>query len=72
MTTELQAAMARYEAARGRYRIAVLRSIGRQRRGETILAAIREFQAARSELRRLASRAEADEPTRHAVGLPRW
>jgi hypothetical protein len=69
MTTELQAAMARYEAARGGYRTAVLRSIGGTRQGPKILAAIRECQAARIELRRLSSRAEGSDPTQQAVDL---
>ncbi len=69
MTTELQAAMAKYEAARVRYRTAVLRSIGGTRQGPKILSAIRECQAARTELRRVASRADSSEPTQHPEDL---
>ncbi len=69
MTTELQAAMAKYEAARGRYRTAVVRSIRGTRQGPKILAAIRECQVARLELRRLASRIEGSVPVRHALDL---
>jgi hypothetical protein len=61
MTGELQRAMARYEAARGNYRIAVLGSLRMPGRGEAIRAAIEDCQAARAALRRLTSRPnEAD------------
>ncbi len=48
MTNEFQTALARYEAARGRYRIAILRSFAGSHGGEAIRAAIRECQAARA------------------------
>jgi len=59
MTTELQAAMARYEEARGRYQKAVLGSLGGVSNGDAIRDAIHEFQAASKELRRLMPNREA-------------
>ncbi len=53
MTTELQRAMARYEDARIAYKKAVLASLSSRARGENIRDAIREFQSASTELRRL-------------------
>ena len=53
MTSELQKAMACYEEARGRYRLAVLASLRGATRGDVIRRAIRECQAAGDDLRRL-------------------
>lgn len=53
MTTELQRAMARYEDARIAYKKAVLASLDSRARGENIRDAIREFQNASADLRRL-------------------
>lgn len=55
MVTELQRALARYETARGRYRLAVLGSFSAPGRGDVIRAAIGECQEARAALRRLGS-----------------
>jgi hypothetical protein len=48
VVNEVQRALARYEAARGRYRLAVLASFSAPGRGDVIGAAIRECQAARA------------------------
>ena len=53
MTSELQRAMARYEEARGRYKRSVLASMQGESTGDDIRRAIKEFQAANAELRRL-------------------
>ncbi len=53
MTTELQHVMARYEEARIQYRKAVLASLNGDASGEGIREAIREFQRASAELRRI-------------------
>src|SRR5919204_1506048 len=53
MTSELQRAMARYEEARGRYRLAVLASLRGAAGGDVIRTAIRECQAAGEDVRRL-------------------
>ncbi|HEX7623896.1 MAG TPA: hypothetical protein VF400_10030 [Anaeromyxobacteraceae bacterium] len=53
MTTELQRAMARYEEARIRYRKAVLASLNGASNGEAIREAIKSFQRANAELKRL-------------------
>jgi hypothetical protein len=68
MVTELQSALARYEEARGRYRLAVLGSFSAPGRGDLIRAAIQECQHARAALHRLAP----PEPIRGAphVGRP--
>jgi hypothetical protein len=55
MVNELQRALARYEAARGRYRLAVLGSFSVPGRGDVIRTAIRECQAARAAVLRLTS-----------------
>ena len=70
MTGELQRAMARYEEARGNYRVAVLGSIVTPGKGAAIRAAIEEYQAARVELARLTT-AGADAAERvGAAGAP--
>jgi hypothetical protein len=53
MTTELQRVMARYEDARILYKKAVLSSLNGDSSGDAIRQAIRNFQEARSELRRV-------------------
>jgi hypothetical protein len=53
MTSELQRAMARYEEARGRYRMAILESLRGTARGEVIRRAIGECQSADEDVRRL-------------------
>ena len=53
MTTELQRAMARYEEARIHYRKAVLASLNGASNGDTIREAIRSFQRANADLKRL-------------------
>ena len=53
MTTELQRVMARYEDARIAYKKAVLASLNGDSSGESIRQAIREFQAASADLRRV-------------------
>ena len=53
MTTELQRAMARYEEARIRYRKAVLASLNGASNGQTIREAIKSFQRANADLKRL-------------------
>jgi hypothetical protein len=53
MTTELQRVMARYEEARIEYKKAVLSSLNGEARGEAIRQAIRDFQEASSELKRI-------------------
>ena len=55
MTTELQRAMARYEEARIRYRKAVLASLDGASNGETIRDAIRSFQRASADLKRISA-----------------
>jgi hypothetical protein len=55
MTSELQKAMACYEEARGRYRVAILASLRGAARGDVIRRAIRECQAAGDDVRRLTS-----------------
>jgi hypothetical protein len=54
MVTELQSALARYEEARGRYRLAVIGSFNAPGRGDVIRAAIQDCQRARAALQRLA------------------
>jgi hypothetical protein len=53
MTNELQRAMARCEEARVRYRKAVLASLDGASNGDVIRQAIREYQRACAELKRL-------------------
>lgn len=53
MTNELQHVMARYEEARIEYRKAVLASLNGESTGEHIRQAIRDFQEASADLRRL-------------------
>jgi hypothetical protein len=53
MTTELQHAMARYEEARIAYRKAVLASLNGDSNGDAIREAIKAFQVARAELKRV-------------------
>jgi hypothetical protein len=53
MTTELQRVMARYEEARIQYKKAVLNSLQESSRGEGIRQAIRDFQQASADLRRV-------------------
>ncbi len=53
MTPEVQRAMARYEDARYQYRRAVLASMTHSSDGQAIRQALRSFQDARAELRRL-------------------
>lgn len=53
MTNELKRAMARYEEARVRYRKAVLASLDGASNGDAIRGAIRDFQRASAELKRL-------------------
>lgn len=53
MTTELQRAMARCEEARVRYRKAVLASLDGASNGDVIRQAIREYQRACAELKRI-------------------
>jgi len=53
MTTELQHAMARYEEARIAYRKAVLGSLNGDSNGDAIREAIKRFQIARAELKRM-------------------
>lgn len=53
MTRELQRAMARYEEARFEYRKAVLVSLDGVSNGQAIQQAIRAFQSASAELKRL-------------------
>ncbi len=72
MTTELQHVMARYEEARIAYKKAVLASLNGAARGEGIRHAIRDFQQASAELRRLTGgaahpRPAAVAPVRHVV-----
>lgn len=55
MTNELQMALARYETARARYRLAVLASLSTPGRGDAIRMAICECQAARAALHAVAS-----------------
>lgn len=55
MTHELQTAMARYEAARLRYRVAVIATFRTAHGGEAIRAAIRECQEAGAALEQLTS-----------------
>jgi hypothetical protein len=61
MTPELQRAMATYEEARFRYRKALLASLNGASNGKTIQQAIRAFQLARAELRRLEGAPAAEE-----------
>lgn len=53
MTTELQHAMAQYEEARIAYRKAVLGSLNGDSNGDAIRDAIKRFQVARAELKRV-------------------
>lgn len=53
MTNELKRAMARYEEARVRYRKAVLASLDGASNGDAIRQAIRDFQLASAELKRV-------------------
>lgn len=53
MTTELQHAMARYEEARIAYRKAVLASLNGESNGDAIRDAIKNFQVARAQLKRV-------------------
>lgn len=53
MTTELQRVMAQYEDARIRYKMAVLASLNGDSSGDAIREAIREFQRANAELKRV-------------------
>lgn len=53
MTTELQHVTARYEEARIEYRKAVLASLNGESGGEHIRQAIRDFQQASADLKRL-------------------
>jgi hypothetical protein len=53
MTTELQRVMARYEDARIQYKKSVLSSLNGDASGDAIRQAIRNFQEASSELRRV-------------------
>ena len=53
MRPELQRAMARFEEARFHYRKAVLASLNREGEGAAIRQAIRSFQDARAELKRV-------------------
>jgi hypothetical protein len=71
MTTELQAAMARYEEARGRYQKAVLGSLGGVSNGDAIRQAIHEFQAASKELRRVMPQREAAVAPQRAPAKPK-
>jgi len=64
MTTELQRAMARYEEARIRYRKAVLASLNGASNGETIRDAIRSFQRASVDLKRLTAPPPPPRPLR--------
>ena len=64
MTSELQRAMARYEEARGRYKQSVLASMQGASTGDDIRRAIKEFQAANAELRRLRPPKPAAPPPR--------
>ncbi len=59
MTEEMQRALARYEAARGRYRVAVLASFQAKGRGDAIRTGLRD---------QLGLRATAIEP--FACGTP--
>jgi hypothetical protein len=72
MTTELQRVMARYEEARIEYKKAVLSSLNGGARGEAIRQAIRNFQDASSELRRVtgAPARPASSPNRAARTAP--
>jgi hypothetical protein len=70
MTRELQRAMARYEEARGNYRVAVLGSLVTRGRGAAIRAAIEEYQAARAELGRLTTARAAEAERVAGAGAP--
>ncbi len=70
MTTELQRAMARYEEARIRYRKAVLASLNGASNGESIRDAIRSFQRASADLKRLTSPEPPPRPLRVAEPAP--
>jgi hypothetical protein len=63
MTTDLQRTMARYEDARIAYKKAVLASLNERSRGENIREAIREFQKASADLRRLTGGEPRPRPT---------
>jgi hypothetical protein len=63
MTTELQRVMARYEDARIAYKKAVLASLNGDSSGESIRQAIREFQAASADLRRVTGAPPAPRPS---------
>jgi hypothetical protein len=72
MTNELQHVMARYEEARIEYRKAVLASLNGESTGEHIRQAIRDFQKASAELRRLTgATAPAGPPPARAANAPR-
>jgi hypothetical protein len=62
MTTELQRVMARYEDARIEYKKAVLSSLKGDSRGEAIRQAIRDFQTASAELKRVTGKPVASAP----------
>ena len=62
MTTELQHAMARYEEARIAYRKAVLASLNGDSNGDAIREAIKAFQVARAELKRVGGPATPHAP----------
>ncbi len=62
MTNELQHVMARYEEARIEYRKAVLASLNGESTGEHIRQAIRDFQQASADLRRLTGAAARPRP----------
>ena len=66
MTSELQRAMARYEEARIRYQKAVLASLHGASNGDAIREAIRAFQAASADLKRLTP-TEASPPVEAAT-----
>lgn len=72
MTRELQRAMARYEEARFQYRKAVLASLSQASNGAAIRLAIRAFQDARAELKRLEAPPPAPvlEPARARAEAP--
>ena len=74
MTTELKQAMVRYEEARIRYRTAVLDSLNGAGGGDAIRAAIREFQRASAELKRLTPRPQPEpaEPVAETATFPGW
>jgi hypothetical protein len=63
MTPELQRAMARYEEAYLEYRKALLASHGHSCDGSAVRQAIRAFQDARAELRRLEATLSGAEPS---------